>query len=1014
MEETQIETVKTSDKLVFFPPHRRRHLKSETYRTLVRIFSQFCDESPSSLATHNVDHELNTENGGDEFGQTTEKQASQQVELVRNDSMEAKSLVFEKECEVTLSGDNNGSQDRRLNEQMTINQIEQLMRLDENDGLSNQKAEIGFQNPGIGPEQMLIDELEHIVKGKRAIVLENNLKPPQIPLVENRSDINEDELLYHKEEHVDLRQSGIKRSVSACQTLSSSDDDIRIGGSASPREKGENIHSLLNNEVMLLNNSSIAFNESGEVEKAKNHAQKGCEDSNLLLDKNTVADTLDASNNNDGQGSPKADALKVDHEMPVKDKELENPVCGGDTVGSAGHMTEDVDMEEGEISGYYSMDDISMDTLLQDAEVLEGKRESEEPLNRCLKDKREFLGDEPNEADSGSTFFAFDKVDKNNNGAVGLREIDFSKTICATDIVVHKETLGAGKLDVNDSVPPAQKIEKKGTEGINNVVLCGRILEDDATRHYKVSTQKEDSKVHLKRKRGPSTKENKAKKKAKERKKRAEKNRQLGVKRLKLPLISKPKTVSYCRHYLNGRCQEGDNCKFSHDIVPLTKSKPCCYFARQQCMKGDDCPFDHELSKYPCSNFVSKGFCSRGDDCMFSHKIVAKDGSITVSKAMETEMKLASSMDNSMSKKQQKNDGAFHHTSSLLSYSKQMCSQKNPEKNVKETVSKQSEMVAKGTSFLSIVANAPLGDSNKLKQQILSPNNENRSEQSGSSVVQNSNEILSKTPPVVAPKGINFLAFGVQRDDLSCRKSGSVSSSGDSGAVQNSNEILNRTPPVVAPKGINFLAFGVQRDDLSSRKLGSTSSSQDNGVKLSPLENSNTHNQNSSASYSNLMLKGIQPAAVPKGISFLSFGKGSTDDSCNKGKAVLASSLDNGTDICVKGKEKALDEPKLSITTSSDLASSIISQVQSSSSSASRIFKDTPHSAQMALLSTLAFAAKCESRTKLNQSNRDPSVATETDKDTRHKGVIGCSQDDLAKASKILEFLSSIGSKSKQ
>lgn len=41
---------------------------------------------------------------------------------------------------------------------------------------------------------------------------------------------------------------------------------------------------------------------------------------------------------------------------------------------------------------------------------------------------------------------------------------------------------------------------------------------------------------------------------AKERKKRAEKNRELGVKRLKLQPLQKPKPVAYCRHYLNGKC----------------------------------------------------------------------------------------------------------------------------------------------------------------------------------------------------------------------------------------------------------------------------------------------------------------------------------------------------------------------------------------------------------------------------------------------------------------------------
>ncbi|KAK1373423.1 hypothetical protein POM88_029616 [Heracleum sosnowskyi] len=46
--------------------------------------------------------------------------------------------------------------------------------------------------------------------------------------------------------------------------------------------------------------------------------------------------------------------------------------------------------------------------------------------------------------------------------------------------------------------------------------------------------------------------EGKAKKKKKEGKKRAKKNRELGVERLKLPPVSKPKTVTYCRHFLKG------------------------------------------------------------------------------------------------------------------------------------------------------------------------------------------------------------------------------------------------------------------------------------------------------------------------------------------------------------------------------------------------------------------------------------------------------------------------------
>jgi hypothetical protein len=59
---------------------------------------------------------------------------------------------------------------------------------------------------------------------------------------------------------------------------------------------------------------------------------------------------------------------------------------------------------------------------------------------------------------------------------------------------------------------------------------------------------------------------------AKARIKRAQERIALGVKKLKLkPVAPKPKPIKYCRHYLKGRCHEGDKCKFSHDTIPETK-----------------------------------------------------------------------------------------------------------------------------------------------------------------------------------------------------------------------------------------------------------------------------------------------------------------------------------------------------------------------------------------------------------------------------------------------------------
>lgn len=69
----------------------------------------------------------------------------------------------------------------------------------------------------------------------------------------------------------------------------------------------------------------------------------------------------------------------------------------------------------------------------------------------------------------------------------------------------------------------------------------------------------------------------------------------------------------------------------NHNVVKVVDERdffffkmlqPCCHFARHSCMKGDECPFDHQLSKYPCNNYLSKGFCPRGSDCMFSHEVL--------------------------------------------------------------------------------------------------------------------------------------------------------------------------------------------------------------------------------------------------------------------------------------------------------------------------------------------------------------------------------------------------------
>lgn len=340
------------------------------------------------------------------------------------------------------------------------------------------------------------------------------------------------------------------------------------------------------------------------------------------------------------------------------------------------------------------------------------------------------------------------------------------------------------------------------------------------------------------------------------------------------------------------------------------------------------------------------------------------------SNVMKPELKPTSLLDNSKSKEKLMSNGASQKNYSALCHSKEIHSHAYNQQYIKESVSKQSEVAPKGISLLS-VQNPLLVDSIELRE--------------GSSFGNNS--------------------AGAKAENLIHQ----------SASVQNSSEILHKTLPAVAPKGINFLSFGkVPSDNSNSKKLASLPLIRD-GVKISVPDNSNVHVHGCSTSNSSMIPYGSQSSVAPKGINFLSFGKASMNDSGGKEKSSLPYGRDNDTDICVK--QTALGKPQSSSKTSSAerSPSCTISSDQFSGVIESRIYKDTPLSAQKALLSTLAFAAKCESGVKSKQSIGAPAVFTETVNETRtNNGKIGGSQNDSGKAKKILEFLSRYGCKTQQ
>ncbi|KAH1214598.1 Zinc finger CCCH domain-containing protein 65 [Glycine max] len=408
----------------------------------------------------------------------------------------------------------------------------------------------------------------------------------------------------------------------------------------------------------------------------------------------------------------------------ICDSELIPLNLGLDKTRSDGGEVELMDyqseVEEGEISGDLGIDGNLFDVASADAlilrqmEVDEVQKPENVTGNMIYPSKIENQEKEKGYDSKSSLVNAFQ--DYNNNGQVEPRTSGKKGIVCGVEVAISKETIECQKED-KTKLDNASKKNKRGG--------------------------------------------NKGKKKKADRKKRAEKNKQLGVKRLQLQHVQKPKVVSHCRHYLNGRCHEGDKCQFSHDVVPLTKSKPCTHFARHSCMKGDDCPFDHQLSKYPCTNFVSKGSCYRGDACLFSHQVSTKEDIPTASNMCRPELSPLLSGNANSSTPLNNNHGSTPVQQNHLTNSAGIHSCTSVEHKVINTVQKQ-PTPPKGISFINLAKLSPSLSS--LKQSTVTTKGSpvqigTHEDQSSFHKTQNKVDIPKKLP-AVTPKGINFLSFG--------------------------------------------------------------------------------------------------------------------------------------------------------------------------------------------------------------------------------------------------------------
>ncbi|KAJ6381924.1 hypothetical protein OIU77_030556 [Salix suchowensis] len=759
-------------------------------------------------------------------------------------------------------------------------------------------------------------------------------------------------------------------------------------------------------DVAVSNNQDEHFERHpNAIKECRGVGQLQLDEETLCQNKKISSEVSKPVDNCEESSLSRTNGLEVNNEIQQKEIQPDKSVCADASMGYPPHMIEDGEIEEREVSGQFEVDDGSFNMFSEVAVVPQEKKVDEKQASEAIIDKNRLPIIEKNEANKKDSWFSSLMADTVEN-AKDRREVEAqqrfsSEMACKRKVVTYEDPIlveegvwckkqkkchgvreqNEGSAAKDQNRVSRVKEQKKGNaanDGAGCPVVCPNNLalftensDQTASANQGIASKEKDAGLCSKKKRGPPSKEKKAKKKGKERKKRAEKNRQLGVKRLKLLPVLNLKPKSHCRHFLKGRCREGQKCKFSHDAIPLTKFEPCHHFARHKCMKGDNCPYDHQLSKYTCTNYASKGYCIRGESCMFSHKVPLQEdlSSISnISNVCTPKVKPPFLPSTSNSKRQPDISGTSNQTAKALPDSSGVISDdRHAALNVAKTAQNLPAPVPKGFSFLSggkksMVESSPKPSSPSLKSNVFIKVG-NQIDQCASVTVQNCNEFPRKTPSVVAPKGINFLSFGKAPLD----KCSSI--------MKLKSLAINRG------NGVHLFSsksFTVQEE-------ASSSSNQDNRV----LAGKGSQQSVSNVAHGlNKMLQKTESKA---------FQDASTHSLRRNPQAVHAS---------VQSKI-ASNKHIESSATQERLSASPLGSGQSSDQLALGCLKNKPLSTQKALMSTLAFAAKIESVMKMNQSTSGAlAVSSMVSKQNRDSTTPRGLQIDSEKASKLLEFLS--------
>ncbi|XP_066996739.2 protein suppressor of sable [Anabrus simplex] len=72
-----------------------------------------------------------------------------------------------------------------------------------------------------------------------------------------------------------------------------------------------------------------------------------------------------------------------------------------------------------------------------------------------------------------------------------------------------------------------------------------------------------------------------------------------------------------CMFYMQGKCQKGEDCPYSHNALPPRKMELCKFYLMDCCAKKDKCLYMHH--DFPCKFYHTGLKCFSGPRCKFSH-----------------------------------------------------------------------------------------------------------------------------------------------------------------------------------------------------------------------------------------------------------------------------------------------------------------------------------------------------------------------------------------------------------